>query len=75
MAKGVDWQERAKGMLKAELKRRNVSYKELAEKLDEIGVKENDRNIANKLARGGFSAAFMIQCLAAIGCETVHLDR
>ncbi len=74
MAKGVDWQERAKGVLKAELKRRNVSYKELVEKLGELGVEENDRNIANKLARGGFSAAFMIQCLAAIGCETVHLD-
>jgi 3-mercaptopyruvate sulfurtransferase SseA len=73
MANDVDWQERAKGLLKAELKRRNISYKQLAEKLGELGVEESDRNIANKLARGGFSAAFMIQCLDAIGCETIHL--
>ena len=69
-----DWQERAKGVLKAELKRRGVSYKELVEKLKEIDVSENDRNIANKLARGGFSAVFLMQVLTAIGCHTLHLD-
>jgi 3-mercaptopyruvate sulfurtransferase SseA len=74
MAISVDWGERAKGILKAELKRRNVSYKELVQRLERIGVKESDRNIANKLARGGFSAVFFIQCLAAIGCDTVHLN-
>ncbi len=69
-----DWQERAKGILKGEIKRRGLSYKQLAEKLKEIGVSENDRNIANKLARGGFSATFMVQVLTAIGCHTLHLE-
>ena len=68
-----DWQEQVKGLLKAELKRRGVSYKQLAEKLKELGVDENDRNIANKLARGAFSAVFMVQCLEAIGCSAVQL--
>ena len=68
-----DWQERVKGLLKAELKRRGVGYKQLAEKLKEIGVHETDRNIANKLARGGFSVVFLVQCLDAIGCQSVHL--
>lgn len=68
-----DWQERVKGLLKAELKRRGIGYKQLAEKLEEIGVHETDRNIANKLARGGFSAVFLVQCLDAIGCQSVHL--
>jgi 3-mercaptopyruvate sulfurtransferase SseA len=70
-----DWQERVKGLLKAELKRRGMSYKQLAEKLNELGVEENDRNIANKLARGGFSAVFLIQCLEAAGCKVVHLPE
>jgi hypothetical protein len=69
----ADWQERVKGLLKAELKRRAVSYKQLAEKLKELGVQETDRNIANKLARGGFSAVFLVQCLEAIGCNAVQL--
>jgi 3-mercaptopyruvate sulfurtransferase SseA len=67
------WQERAKGLIKGELKRRGISYKQLAERLEELGVHETDRNIANKLARGGFSAVFMIQCLEAVGCETIRL--
>jgi hypothetical protein len=69
----VQWQERVKSLLKAELKRRGVGYKQLAEKLGEIGVIETDRNIANKLARGGFSAVFLIQCLEAIGCDVIRL--
>jgi Domain of unknown function (DUF6471) len=69
-----EWQERVKTLLKAELKRKGVGYKQLVEKLDEIGIHETDRNIANKLARGGFSAVFMTQVLTAIGCHTLHLD-
>ena len=68
-----DWQAQVKGLLKAELKRRGVNYKQLAERLEELGVHESDRNIANKLARGGFSAVFLVQCLSAIGCDTVNL--
>lgn len=69
-----DWSERVKGMLKAELKRRNVSYKELAEKLEPLGIKENERNIANKISRGGFTAAFFVQCLVAVGCANLRLS-
>jgi 3-mercaptopyruvate sulfurtransferase SseA len=68
------WTDRVRGLLKAELKKRNVNYKQLAGMLDELGIHETDRNIANKLARGGFSAVFMIQCLSAIGCETLYLN-
>src|SRR5229473_4546269 len=38
------WQARAKGILKAELARRHVSYRELAERLGAIGWKDNERN-------------------------------
>ena len=68
-----EWQERVKGLLKAELKKRGVSYKQLAELLKQNGIPESDRNIANKLARGGFSAVFLVQCLSAIGCDKLHL--
>ena len=70
----IDWQARVKGLLKAELKKRGIGYKQLADMLSEFGVRESDRNIANKLARGGFSAVFLVQCLSAIGCEALRLD-
>jgi Domain of unknown function (DUF6471) len=73
-AKTKDWVAQVKGILKAELKRRNISYADLSEKLAAIGVKDNERNIANKIARGSFTAVFFIQCLEAIGCNTIHLN-
>ena len=74
MATDPEWQERTKGLLKAELKRRNVGYRELAEKLTAIGIPETERNIANKIARGGFTAVFFLQCLSAIGCTALRLE-
>lgn len=68
------YETKAKNLLKGELKRRGVTYAQLAEKLAAIGVKETDRNLNNKISRGGFTAAFLIQCLEVIGCKTVHLQ-
>ena len=67
------WEAKVKGLLKAELKRRNVTYAQLVEKLAEIGVHDSEPNIRNKLARGKFTAVFMIQCLEAIGAENLRL--
>jgi hypothetical protein len=73
-AKRKEWQAQIKGLLKAELKGRNLSYADLAVKLAAIGVEDNGRNIANKIARGSFTAVFFVQCLEAIGCHTIHLE-
>lgn len=69
-----DWQDRVKGMLKAELKRRNLSYKDLADKLSAIGVVDSELNIKNKISRGGFTAVFLVQCLKAIGVTKLELS-
>ena len=72
-AKAKDWQGQVKGILKAELKRRNLSYADLAERLAAVGVADSDRNISNKIARGSFTAVFFVQCLDAIGCRTIRI--
>lgn len=69
----TDWPERAKALLKAELKRRSVSYRELAERLTKAGSPESERNLTNKISRGGFTAAFLLQCLDVIDCQTLRL--
>ena len=43
-----------------------MTYRQLIAKLSEMGINEKEANIANKLARGKFSVAFMVQCLEAI---------
>jgi hypothetical protein len=69
-----EWSDRVKGLLKAELKRRNVGYRELAEKLTAMGIPETERNLANKISRGGFTAAFFLQCLVAIKCQRLEIS-
>ena len=69
-----DWQDRVKGLLKAEFKRRNVGYRELAEKLTAMGIPETEANIKNKISRGGFTGVFFVQCLIAVGCTTLRLE-
>lgn len=70
-----EYETKAKNLLKGELKRRGVTYAQLAERLADIGVTENERNLNNKISRGGFSAAFMLQCLTAIGASRLDIDE
>lgn len=69
----VEYEAKAKNILKGEMKRRGVTYARLAELLSEKGVQENERNLNNKVSRGGFSAAFMILCLETMGCLEFRL--
>jgi hypothetical protein len=68
-----EWQTHAKNVLKGELKRNGVSYADLVAKLEAIGVHENERNIANKISRGGFTVVFLLQCLRAIGVDSLRV--
>ena len=68
------WEAKVKGLLKGELKRRGISYNQLVEKLAEVGVVDSEPNIRNKLARGKFTAVFLIQCLDAVGATSLRLS-
>jgi hypothetical protein len=74
MRTGQDWQAQAKGLIRAELARRNLSYKELAERLAQIGVTESERNLSNKINRGSFSVAFLLQVMSALGVKNLQID-
>jgi hypothetical protein len=69
-----DYEDRAKNILKGELKRRGITYAELAEKLRSCGANESERNLANKISRGSFTAAFFMMCMDAIGVRQVSLE-
>jgi hypothetical protein len=69
-----EWAERTARHLKAELKRADVTYEELADRLKKHGFKETKASIANKLARATVPAAFFLAALVAIGAEVVKLE-
>jgi virulence-associated protein VapD len=68
-----EWAERAARHLKAELKRADMTYDDLADKLKKHGFKETKASIANKLARATLTAHFFLASLVAIGREQVAL--
>jgi 3-mercaptopyruvate sulfurtransferase SseA len=70
----ADWKAEAKQLIRAELKRRDLSYADLAKRMEAIGLKVNDRTLANKIASGGFSAVFFLQVMEAIGVQNIHLN-
>ena len=70
----VEYEEKAKNLLKGELKRKGLTYSDLAEKLTAMGIPETERNLNNKISRGGFSAAFLIQVLEAVNCRSLDLQ-
>lgn len=74
MVERTDWEEKAKGLLRAEMARRGVTYAQLVERLAAIGVDDNERNLRNKVSRGKFTAGFFLQCLSALGSSQLHLD-
>ena len=70
-----EWAERAARHIKAELKRADLTYEDLAERLKKHGFKETKSSIANKLARATLPASFFLACLAALELEGVALEE
>ena len=69
-----DWTAYTKQLLRSEMVRRGVNYKGLVEKLAAIGVQDSEANLRNKISRGGFTGAFLIQCLVAMGVTSLRLE-
>jgi Domain of unknown function (DUF6471) len=72
-SKEREWTNRTKRFLKAELKRADVTYEELARRLREHGLEETESSVSNKLSRGTFPATFFLASMKAIGREQVNL--
>jgi Domain of unknown function (DUF6471) len=73
VAAGTDWADRVKRYLKAELKRADVTYEELAARLGKLGLDESEVSVANKLSRSTFPATFFMAAVKAIGLEEIKM--
>ncbi len=70
----TDWNKEARRILKFELARRDLTYKQLLKQLEAIGVEgETERSIVNKVSRGTFSFVFFLMCMRALSIERVDV--
>lgn len=74
MADGRDeWANRSRRFLKAELKRAEVTYEELANRLKAMGIPETKGSVTVKVNRGAYPAWFFFAAMKAIGRENINL--
>ncbi|GLR27684.1 DUF6471 domain-containing protein [Limnobacter litoralis] len=67
-------ERQARVVLRSIMARQDVTYKELARKLEMYGSELDHKALSTKINRGKFQFAFFIQCLDALG-QTDKLDR
>lgn len=63
-----------KAVVRTEMVRQNITYKELLRRLGTIGVEDTETNLRNKIGRGKYSALLLVQCLEVMGIESLKLD-
>lgn len=73
-AREKEWSDKARLFLKAKLKQKGVSYKDLIQRLHDHGIEETEASLTSKLARGTFAVSFFLACLAVLEMEGVRLE-
>ncbi|MEZ5918246.1 MAG: DUF6471 domain-containing protein [Parvularculaceae bacterium] len=71
----AEYEEKAKALVKYAMSQRNVDFEALAEHLASMGISISPGGLANKISRGGFSAAFLLECMEALEINLSPLPR
>jgi len=69
-----EWADRARRFLKAELKRAEITYEELARRLTAMGITETKGSVTVKVNRGAYPAWFFFAAMKAIGRSNISID-
>ena len=65
------WREKARTLLRVEQRRQNLTYADIAERMQAIGIEETEVSVRNKISRGTFPATFMLQFMHVLGIDLI----
>lgn len=68
------YERKAKDALRAIIKDGGADYAKLQAALKRLGVEITPAALENKIARGTFSAAFLLQCMDALGARAIKIE-
>lgn len=71
----AEYEDKAKALLRYAMAQKGIGVDELAERLTGMGVQISAGGLANKISRGGFSSAFLLQCMEAMEINLAPLPR
>lgn len=66
-----EWKRMGRKILRLELEKREMNYVQLHKALASLGIEESLPSMRNKFSRGSFGVTFFIQCLIAMGVDTL----
>jgi hypothetical protein len=62
-------------LLKFLMLREEISFKDLAEKLNRLGFEENERNLRNKISKGEMPAAYFLILMRLLGAKSFPIEE
>jgi len=68
------WDHLATRHIKATLKRHEIEYDDLAERLTRMGLPETERSIAIKIDRGAYPAWWLLAVMRALRLRVMLID-
>ncbi len=74
--KGADagiYETRAKSLLRSVIREGGADYQKLQAGLKKLGVEITPDALETKISRGTFSAAFLLQCMDALGARAIQI--
>jgi len=71
----IAYEDKAKSLLRNAIKQSDADYDTLSKALARIGIEITPAALENKISRGGFSAAFLLQCVEALKANITVLKR
>lgn len=71
----AEYEDKAKALLRYAMVQKGAGIDDLASRLNDMGVEISPGGLANKISRGGFSSAFLLQCMEALNINLVALPR
>lgn len=71
----AEYEAKAKSLLRNAMVQRGIDVDDLAARLNEMGIQISPGGLANKISRGGFSSAFLLQCMEAMDINLAALPR
>lgn len=71
----AEYEAKAKSLLRDAMIQKGVDIEELAARLNDMGIQISPGGLANKISRGGFSSAFLLQCMEAMDTSLKALPR
>jgi len=68
-------EDKAKEIIKSQLKQREMSYIKLSQKMSEKGYNYNENSLRSKINRGSFSFAFFLEVCESLDIDLVCVDK